>query len=130
MTKPSAPSEFLVISRGRWDRDATPERIQAAIDRFYAWHDGQVAAGRMKAGQRLKREGRLASRAGITDGPYAEAKEVIGGYWFVYADSLDDAARILADNPCIALGLEMEIRPIEPERASAYARSTETPDAV
>jgi hypothetical protein len=65
--------------------------------------------------------------AGITDGPFTEAKEVIGGYWFVVAASLDEAARIAADNPCLACGLTYEIRPIETERASAYRESNETP---
>ena len=52
---------------------------------------------------------------------------VVGGYWFIVADSLDEAARIAAKNPCIACGLSMEVRPIELERASAYRQSNETP---
>ncbi|NGY03171.1 YciI family protein [Solimonas terrae] len=119
--------EYLVISRGQWDRDASPERIQQAIDDFYVWHDEMVAVGKMKAGQRLAPERRLVSRGAIVDGPFSEAKEVVGGYWFIYADSLDDAARLAAGNPCLACGLSFEIRPIEPERASAYVHATETP---
>ncbi len=56
MTSKPAASEFLVISRGQWDQDLPPERIQEAIDRFYAWKDQLVAEGRMKAGQRLARD--------------------------------------------------------------------------
>jgi len=37
------------------------------------------------------------ARCGITDGRFTEAKEVIGGYWFVLAGSLEEAARIAAD---------------------------------
>jgi len=127
MAEPSSSAEYLVISRGQWDADASPAQIQAAIDAFYVWHAGLVAEGKMKAGQRLAPEGRIVSRQGVTDGPFAESKEVVGGFWFIVADSLDAAAQIAAGNPCLAFGLQFEIRPIDPERASAYARNTETP---
>ena len=83
--------------------------------------------GKFKPGQRLAPAAKLVTRTGIVDGPFAETKEVVGGYWFVLARSLDEAARIAADNPCLACGLAFEIRPIEPEKASAYREATETP---
>ena len=126
MTKP-ALAEYLVISRGQWDEDASPERIQRAIDDFYVWHDRLVAEGKMKPGQRLAPERKTVSRRGVMDAPLAEAKEVIGGYWFIYATSLDEAAQIAAGNPCIACGLVFEIRPIEPQKASAFEVTCETP---
>ena len=123
----SDKTEYLVISRGQWDNDKSPEQIQQAIDDFYVWKDRLVGEGRMKAGQRLARPIRLVSRQGVTDGPFAEAKEIIGGYWFFLAGSLDEAAALAAQNPCMACGLSYEVRPIEPERASAYKLSNETP---
>jgi hypothetical protein len=120
-------NDYLLLSRGQWDADKSPEEIQAPIDAFYAWHARLVAQGQFRSGQRLAKPVRLVTRAGITDGPFAEAKEVVGGYWFVRAGSLDEAARIAADNPCLACGLVFEIRPIEPQQASAYRESTETP---
>jgi hypothetical protein len=131
---PSSPSqsdvsEFLVISRGQWDTDKSPEQIQAAIDAFYAWHDQLVREGRMKSGHRLSRERRLVSRSGITDGPFTEAKEVVGGYWFFVASSLEEATALAAQNPCLACGLMLEVRPLELERASAWRLSNETPEA-
>ena len=122
--------EYLVISRGQWDDDKSPEQIQQAIDDFYVWHDRLVSEGRMKAGQRLARQARMVSRHGVTDGPFAEAKEIIGGYWFFRAGSLDEAAALAAQNPCMACGLSYEVRPIEAERASAYKPSNETPGLV
>ena len=122
-------NEYLVISRGQWDRDAAPEAIQAGIDAFYPWLDAHVAAGRMRGGSRLRREGATVSRRSVVlDGPYGETKELIGGYWFIVADSLEEAARIAAENPCMALGLFYEIRPLDPEPASAQVRGNETPD--
>jgi len=120
-------NEYLVISRGQWDAGLSPEQIQAAIDAFYLWHARLVEQGRMTPGQRLARAARLVTKERIVDGPYTEAKEVIGGYWFILAASLDDAATIAAENPCLACGLAYEIRPIEGKRASAYELSNETP---
>ena len=66
----------------------------------------------------------------MTDGPFAETKEVIGGYWFILANSLEEAADLAAENPCVDCGLTYEIRPIERERASAFKETTETPAAT
>ena len=125
-TNPSL-NEYLLLSRGQWDAGKSPEEIQAAIDAFYAWHARLGAQGRFKPGQRLAKAAKLVTRSGIIDGPFTEAKEVVGGYWFVLAGSLDEAARIVADNPCLACGLAFEIRPIEAEQASAYRETNETP---
>ena len=127
MTTTSSTQEYLLLSRGQWDADRSPEEIQAAIDAFYAWHARLVAQGRFRPGQRLAKPAKLVTRSGIIDGPFTEAKEVVGGYWFVLAGSLEEAARIVADNPCLACGLVFEIRPIEAERASAYRETNETP---
>jgi hypothetical protein len=121
-------SEYLVISRGQWDRDLSREEIQTAIDQFYVWLDRLVGEGKMKTGQRLANDGKTVSRNNLVmDGPFGEAKELIGGYWFIVANSLDEAAEIAAGNPCLKCGLFYEIRPIDPEEASAFTVTTETP---
>jgi len=122
-------SEFLVISRGQWDETKSPEEIQAAIDAFYQWHDRLVGEGRMRSGQRLARASMMITKHGVIDGPFIESKEVIGGYWFFIADSLAEAAALAAENPCLACGLMYEVRPIEPERCSAYDETSETPQS-
>ena len=121
-------SEYLVISRGQWDEHASKEEIQAAIDQFYVWLTRSIEKGRMKMGSRLANAGATVSRTGIvTDGPFGEGKEVIGGYWWIVADNLDAAAKIAAENPCLKHGLVFEIRPTDPERASAFSTATEIP---
>src|SRR5690348_11486782 len=112
-----ASSEYLVISRGQWDADAAPHAIEDAIDRFYVWLDQLVIQGKMRTGSRLAREGKLVSKQAITDGPFTEGKEVIGGYWFIVASSLAEAARLAAQNPCLEYGLSYEVRPLESIRA-------------
>ena len=128
MSEQVSPSEYLVISRGQWDKDLSREEIQKAIDQFYVWLDRLVDEGKMKTGQRLANEGKTVSRKNVvTDGPFGETKEVIGGYWFIVASSLEEAAKIAAGNPCLNCGLFYEIRPIDLERASAFTVTTETP---
>jgi hypothetical protein len=126
MSKEARLSEFLILSRGKWDEDKSPEEIQQAIDAFYAWHEGLVREGKAKPGQRLAIEGKLVSQLGVIDGPFTEAKEVIGGYWFFLARDLDEAAALAAQNPCLACGLSYEVRPVELERASAFKETNET----
>lgn len=121
------PNEYLVLSRGQWDASSSKEEIQQAIDAFYTWHDRMVAEGTMKGGSRLKRNGKFVSRRAVTDGPYSETKEVVGGYWFVFADSLEQAARLLVDSPCLAHGLFYEVRELDPEHCSAFMVTAETP---
>jgi hypothetical protein len=120
-------NEYLVISRGQWDGDASKEDIQHAIDDFYAWYERGLELGRLKPGSRLTTEGRVITRNAITDGPFAESRELIGGYWLILADSLDEAAAIAMENPCVAFGLTIELRPLDSSRAVATAITNETP---
>ena len=128
MNEPSPVSEYLVLSRGQWDKNASKEDIESAIQKFYDWYERNLNDGRMKAGSRLSTEAAMVSKSGIvTDGPFGEAKEVVGGYWFIVARSLREAAEIAAQNPCAQYGLSFEIRPLESTRASAHNITNENP---
>ena len=129
MSEQTSPSEYLVISRGQWDKTLSPEEIQSAIDQFYIWLDRLVHEGKMKPGQRLAVEGKTVARNNVvTDGPFGESKEVIGGYWFIVAGSLEEAAEIAKGNPCMNCGLFYEVRPLDPQRATAFTVTSETPN--
>src|SRR5262245_158423 len=128
--KTVSSSEYLVISRGQWDKDLPREEVQKAIDQFYVWLDRLVAEGKMKTGQRLANQGKTVKKDIVMDGPFGEAKELVGGYWVIVAGSREEAAEIAAGNPCLQCGLCCEIRPIDPERGSAFAVTTETPSEV
>lgn len=127
MNAPSPQSEYLVLSRGQWDKNASKEDIEAAIGEFYDWLMQNIDKGRMKMGSRLSTDRAVVSREGIVmDGPFGEAKEVIGGYWLILARDLREAAELAAQNPCAKYGLTYEIRPLERERASVYNVTNET----
>ena len=119
--------EYLVLSRGQWDAAASKQEVQAAIDAFYIWYERSLAAGLMKPGHRLAKEGKVVSRRSVTDGPFAEAKEVVGGYWFIVARSLEEAVALAAQNPCLSYGLTIEVRPVELARANVLVSANETP---
>jgi len=120
-------NEYLLISRGQWDEDADKDAVQDTIDRFYAWYEQGLAQGRLKPGSRLANRGKLVSREAVTDGPFSESKELVGGYWFIVADTLEEAAAIAAENPCLAFGLTVEVRPLESVRSSVEIVTNETP---
>jgi hypothetical protein len=125
-----AKSDFLLLSRGQWDKNSAKADIEAAIARFYDWYEAHLERGIFKPGSRLTTDAALVTREGIrTDGPFAEGKEIIGGYWLIVAESLAAAAAIAAQNPVLPHGLTFEIRPLESERGSAYRHTNETPRA-
>lgn len=129
MNRPTS-SDFLLLSRGQWDKASAKADIEASIGRFYAWYDANLEAGRFKPGSRLTMDAAFVTREGIrTDGPFAEGKEVIGGYWIIVAESLAAAAALAAESPVLAHGIRYEIRPLESERGSAYRITNETPSA-
>lgn len=119
---------FLLLSRGQWDKASSKADIEAAIGLFYAWYEMNLEKGCFKPGSRLTLEAALVTREGIrTDGPFAEGKEVIGGYWIIVADNLAAAAALAAESPVLRHGIRYEIRPLESERGSAYRHTNETP---
>jgi hypothetical protein len=121
MSEQPASTEYLVICRGQWDKTLSQDEIESAIEKFYIWYDRLINEGKMKPGQRLTSEGKTVARKNvITDGPFGESKEAIGGYWFILAQSLDEAVQISKGNPCLDCGLLLEIRPIDPQRATPH----------
>jgi hypothetical protein len=113
MSTQTTQSEYLVISRGSWDKSLSADDIQILTDQFYAWYGRLITEGKIKAGHRLRDEGKIvAGKTTITDGPFAESKEVIGGFWFILANSLEEAAEIATGNPSLDHGIITEVRPL------------------
>jgi hypothetical protein len=118
MTTQTTASEFLVICRGaRLDEGLrSPEDIQNAMKQFHAWFERMSDQGKMKSGHQLRPEGKvLSGRKDVMDGPFAESKEGVAGYWFIQATSLDEAVEIAKGDPLLDYGHTVEIRPILPE---------------
>lgn len=96
-----------------------PEEMQKVLERYMAWSHGLAQRGAMAGGNKLKDEGgkilrRQDGKVRVVDGPYAEAKEVVGGYYLIEADGYDQAVALTADCPHLDYGGKIEIREIDP----------------
>ncbi len=79
------------------------------------WYDGLAAQGKIQHGRPLGPQGRVVSGVrgrSVIDGPYAEAKEAVGGYFFLNVANLDEATEIAKMCPGLPIGLTVEVRPI------------------
>ncbi len=95
-----------------------PAEIQAIIGRYVAWADAMRAKGRLVAGDKLEDGGgRVLRREGgkviAKDGPYAEAKEVVGGYFVLEARDHDEAVELASGCPHLELGGTIELRAVQ-----------------
>ena len=88
-----------------------PEDMQAALGLWGVWIEKFMKSGTiLDPGDGLKGEGRIVRRGGaVTDGPFVEAKEILGGYSIVQADSFDHAVSIAKECPGSRSGT-LEIR--------------------
>ena len=85
---------------------------------MYAWLDRLTAEGKAKVGKPLFPEGKIVSQKkgrSVADGPFAESKEAIGGFFLLEVDSLKEATEIAKDFPGLNYGASVEVRPVAPE---------------
>ena len=112
-------SEYMLLFRGTdWHKGLSPEQIQQVVNQMKAWFDRLTAEGKAKAGKPLFHEGKIVSQKrgrSVTDGPFAESKEAIGGFFLLEVGSLDEAAEIAKDFPSLEYGATVEVRPVAPE---------------
>ena len=91
----------------------SPEQMQGMIKQWQDWIGGIASQGKFVATNALGFEGKTVNAdATITDGPYAELKEIVGGYIIVKSDSLDDAMKLTNGCPTLLLGGKVEVRDV------------------
>jgi hypothetical protein len=109
---------YMLIFRGtEWYKGLSPEEMQQVFDRWMAWFNGLKEEGTALAGNPLEREGRIVSGKGgkvVSDGPFAEAKESIGGYFLLDVKTMDEAVNIAQQCPGLPYGIRVEVRPVAP----------------
>ena len=105
---------FLLSGEVQHDPSMSMEDRQAEMQKYLSWLLGLKEKGIMKGGQPLGNEGRVVSKAQgvITDGPFLETKEAIGGYFILSANSLDAATEIAKTCPHVLMGGTIEVRPL------------------
>jgi hypothetical protein len=107
--------DFLFLFRGG-SAPASPEEGQKRMQRWVNWIDGLTKAGKTKGGFPLETGGKYVSGTSkiVTDGPFPESKEIVGGYLIVTAGDLNGAVEISKGCPIFAEGGAVEVRPIMP----------------
>ena len=112
-------SKYTLMLRESPDAFAnySPAELQSIFKRYSAWADGLRQASNLAGSQKLRDgEGRVIRRNGgrvmVTDGPFAEGKEVLGGLFVIEAGSYDEALKIANECPHLDYG-SIEVREVE-----------------
>jgi hypothetical protein len=110
-------AKFLFIYRSNNDSfgNMSPEEMQQQMQKWQTWmSEGFQKGWLLDAGDGLKKEGRVVrAKKVVSDGPFIEAKEVVGGFSIVQADSIDAAAELAKGCPVLLRGGTVEIRPLQ-----------------
>lgn len=120
---------MLLFRGNEWHKGLSPEEMQKVSGQWMAWFERLKNDGKCVAGNPLEPEGKTVSGKNgrvIADGPFAESKEAIGGYFLLKVDSLDEAVVIAQQCPGLPHGAKIEVRPVAgecPMAAEARAES-------
>ena len=109
-------NEYILLFRGTdWSKNLSPEEMQQVAGQWMAWFKRLSEQGKVLGGSPLDTEGKVVSGKNgrtVSDGPFAESKEAIGGYFLLHVDSMDEAITIAQQCPGLAYGAKVEVRPI------------------
>jgi hypothetical protein len=112
----SPKSEYMLLFRGAdWHKGLSPEEMQQVAGQWMAWFKSLTEEGKAIAGSPLEREGKVVSGKNgrvVADGPFAESKEAIGGYFLLRVKNFDEALAIAKQCPGLSYGAIVEVRPV------------------
>lgn len=113
---PQSEHGYLLIFRGtNWHKGLSPEEMQSVFNAWMAWFERHRVAGRVAGGNPLENSGKVISGTNgriVADGPFAESKEAIGGYFLLTVKTEAEALAIARECPGLPLGVVIEVRPI------------------
>jgi len=108
-------SEFLFLFKGGrpYIPDTPRETMKIQMEAWAKWSAGLREQGRLVATDRLSNERKIVSgKTMVTDGPYAEGKEIVGGYMIIKANDLNEAIEVSKDCPIFEYNGVVEVREI------------------
>jgi len=114
----TASQHLLLFRNSDWDKHVAPDELQQAMMKFVGWFDGLKAQGKVLTGQPLVPEGKVISGSkghAVADGPFAESKEAVGGYFLLQVDNFEEALAIAKQCPTLEYGAIVEVRPVATE---------------
>ena len=109
--------DYLFAFRGGMDfKTATEEETQASRAKWKTWMDSLSQQGKLIGGRRLTDTGKTVKgkKKEVSDGPYAESKEILGGYIVIRAKDLAEALEISKGCPILDYDGSLELRELMP----------------
>lgn len=96
-------------------QNLSPEDLQAEIQKWNSWIGGIAAQGKLIGSEALYPTGMVVngSKHLITDGPFVESKEIVGGYLLMHAASMEDAIEAAKGCPIFETEGRVEVRQIQ-----------------
>ncbi len=106
--------EFMFLFRGGEADRKSPEEMQSLVQEYISWVRSLRERGKFKAGDELQGNGRVVAKTGnrVTDGPFVETKDAVGGYFLIEAADYEEAVAIAAQSPNLNNGGWVEVRQI------------------
>lgn len=107
--------KFMFIFEGVQPGNLSPEHMQEHMGKWMAWISKLKAANKYVAGEPLLPGGKLVSGPNgksVTDGPYTEGKEVVGGFFIINAKDIDEAVELSKDCPDLGHGSKVQVRQV------------------
>lgn len=105
--------KFMLIFHGGQDHSQSPEQMQASMGKWMAWIEKLSKAGKYVAGEPLLPGGKMVNGVKkVTDGPFTEGKEVVGGFFIVNAADMDEALSYCEDYPDYDKGGTIQVRQV------------------
>src|SRR5579859_147062 len=114
-TQTKSPQYMFLFRGNEWQKGLSPEEMQRIAGQWMAWFERLTAQGKVTAGSPLETEGKVVSGKNgrvISDGPFAESKETVGGYFLLQVNSLDEAIALAQECPGLPYGAKVEVRPV------------------
>lgn len=102
---------FLHRSQSGNRQEPSPAQMQDMYAAFNVWKE-KFKDNILDMGGKLMPGGKVVTTSGATDGPFVEVKEIVGGYMFVSADSVDRALEVAREMPMLTPGASIEIREV------------------
>jgi hypothetical protein len=94
----------------KWET-LSPDEMQKALEKYMAWAQKPFTKGAARLGKDYGRVIRSSGGKGrVSDGPYSETKEVLGGYYLIEANDYDEAVKIALEHPHVEYGGTVEVR--------------------
>lgn len=108
-------AKFLFVYRRGNDlaNKMAPEEMQQHMQKWQNWITEALQKGWMiDSGDALTQEGRVVRETVVKDGPFVEAKEIVGGFSIIQADTIQAAAQLAKGCPALPVGGSVEVRPL------------------